>query len=76
MDHHEPASGKRSRPPPSASAKIIVVGPCASGKSTLVAALQALSYDAHVSAQEQTTRPTLRLFLFFLSEQLLEPQVS
>lgn len=54
MDQHEPASGTRSRPPPGPSPRIVVVGPCASGKSTLVAALQALGYDAHVSAQEHS----------------------
>lgn len=36
------------------SRKIVVVGPCASGKSTLVAALRALGYDAHVSGQEHS----------------------
>ena len=34
-----------------ASGKIVVVGPCAAGKSTLVAALRALGYDAHVSVK-------------------------
>jgi hypothetical protein len=32
----------------------VVVGPCASGKSTLVAALRKLGYDAHVSGQEHS----------------------
>jgi chloramphenicol 3-O-phosphotransferase len=34
--------------------KIVVVGPCAAGKSTLVTALRALGYDAHVSGQEHS----------------------
>src|SRR5829696_9634942 len=42
-----------------ASRKIVVVGPCASGKSTLVAALRALGYDAHVSGQEHSEIATL-----------------
>jgi chloramphenicol 3-O-phosphotransferase len=41
------------------SRKIVVVGPCASGKSTLVSALQALGYDAHVSGQEHSEITTL-----------------
>jgi chloramphenicol 3-O-phosphotransferase len=36
------------------SRKIVVVGPCAAGKSTLVEALQSLGYDAHVSGQEHS----------------------
>ena len=36
------------------SRKIVVVGPCAAGKSTLVAALRELGYDAHVSGQEHS----------------------
>ena len=42
-----------------ASGKIVVVGPCASGKSTLVAALRTLGYDAHVSGQEHSEIATL-----------------
>lgn len=34
--------------------KIAVVGPCASGKSTLVDALKARDYDAYVVAQEHS----------------------
>ena len=34
--------------------RIVVVGPCASGKSTLVANLQQAGYDAHVSGQEHS----------------------
>src|SRR5918992_2606631 len=41
------------------SKKIVVVGPCASGKSTLVSALRALGYDAHVSGQEHSEIATL-----------------
>jgi hypothetical protein len=37
-----------------ASRKIVVVGPCAAGKSTLVSALRTLGYDAHVSGQEHS----------------------
>jgi hypothetical protein len=36
------------------SPRIVVVGPCAAGKSTLVAALQERGYDAQVSAQEHS----------------------
>jgi dienelactone hydrolase len=36
------------------SRRIVVVGPCASGKSTLVAALRARGYDARVSGQEHS----------------------
>ena len=41
------------------SRRIVVVGPCASGKTTLFTALQALGYDAHVSGQEHSQIPTL-----------------
>jgi hypothetical protein len=37
----------------------VVVGPCAAGKSTLVTALRALGYDAHVSGQEHSEIATL-----------------
>ena len=36
-----------------------MVGPCAAGKSTLVTALRALGYDAHVSGQEHSEIATL-----------------
>src|SRR3954452_14191038 len=36
------------------SRKIVVVGPCAAGKSTLVSTLRELGYDAHVSGQEHS----------------------
>ncbi len=41
------------------SRKIVVVGPCAAGKTTLVAALQARGYDARVSGQEHSAIPNL-----------------
>jgi chloramphenicol 3-O-phosphotransferase len=41
------------------SRKIVVVGPCAAGKSTLVTALRAIGYDAHVSGQEHSEIATL-----------------
>src|SRR3954465_4528610 len=41
------------------SRKIVVVGPCAAGKSTLVSALRGLGYDAHVSGQEHSEIATL-----------------
>lgn len=34
--------------------RIVVVGPCASGKTTLVGRLQALGFDAHNVAQEHS----------------------
>lgn len=49
----------QDHPIPSLSPRIVVVGPCASGKSTLVAALRASGYDAHVSAQEHSAVPRL-----------------
>jgi cytidylate kinase len=39
---------------PTESRKIVVVGPCAAGKSTLVTALRELGYDAHASGQEHS----------------------
>jgi len=38
---------------------IVVVGPCASGKSTLVRGLQSCGYRAMVSGQEHSEIPTL-----------------
>jgi deoxyadenosine/deoxycytidine kinase len=57
----EPAAteGKLGRPSSETLLRIIVVGPCAAGKSTLVEALQALGYDAHVSGQEHSAIATL-----------------
>ena len=43
----------------SPATRVVVVGPCASGKSTLVAALRARGYDASVSAQEHSAVPRL-----------------
>jgi ATPase subunit of ABC transporter with duplicated ATPase domains len=39
--------------------RIVVVGPCAAGKSTLVSALQSRGYDARVSGQEHSEISTL-----------------
>lgn len=39
--------------------RIVVVGPCASGKSTLVSSLRRLGYRAMVSGQEHSEIPTL-----------------
>lgn len=39
--------------------RVVVVGTCASGKSTLVATLRAHGYDAHVTAQEHSAVPQL-----------------
>jgi len=38
---------------------IVVVGPCASGKTTLVRGLQSCGYRAMVSGQEHSEIPTL-----------------
>lgn len=40
-----------------AGPKIVIVGVCASGKSTLARGLQALGYDAHAIAQEHSQAP-------------------
>ncbi|HMM21204.1 MAG TPA: hypothetical protein PKA10_10725 [Selenomonadales bacterium] len=39
--------------------RVVVVGPCASGKTTLVARLRELGVDAHNVAQEHSGIPTL-----------------
>lgn len=39
--------------------RVIIVGPCASGKTTLVQRLRELGYDASVCAQEHSDIPTL-----------------
>jgi dephospho-CoA kinase len=44
---------------PDSLGRISVVGPCASGKSTLVRALRMHGYDAHVTSQEHSAIPTL-----------------
>lgn len=43
----------------SSGPRVVVVGPCASGKSTLVEVLRANGYDAAVSAQEHSAIPRL-----------------
>lgn len=45
--------------PPTLGTRVVVVGPCASGKTTLVAALRAHGYDASVTAQEHSAVPNL-----------------
>ena len=45
--------------PPTLGTRVVVVGPCASGKTTLVAALRAHGYDASVTAQEHSAVPHL-----------------
>ena len=44
---------------PKAVGRISVVGPCASGKSTVVRALRMHGYDAHVTSQEHSAVPGL-----------------
>ncbi|MDQ3513663.1 MAG: hypothetical protein M3462_08375 [Chloroflexota bacterium] len=39
--------------------RVVVIGPCAAGKSTLVDSLRGLGYDAVVSGQEHSDIPTL-----------------
>ena len=46
---------RHTAPPP----RIVVVGPCASGKSTLVSGLRAQGFDALVSGQEHSEIPHL-----------------
>lgn len=45
--------------PVTKSPRVVVIGPCASGKSTLVAGLRRLGYDADVCGQEHSDIPTL-----------------
>jgi recombinational DNA repair ATPase RecF len=47
-------ANRNSNPP-----RVVVVGPCASGKTTLVEALRAHGYEASVSAQEHSAIPRL-----------------
>ena len=71
MNEREPAGDRDDQPTADRSPRIVVVGPCASGKSTLVDALQARGYDARVSAQEHSaiaalwrhTRPDILISL-------------
>lgn len=51
MDH---TSSERSRSAAMFGKRIVVVGQCASGKSSLVGALRERGYDAYVSAQEHS----------------------
>jgi deoxyadenosine/deoxycytidine kinase len=44
---------------PASLGRISVVGPCASGKSTVVRALRMHGYDAYVTSQEHSAVPTL-----------------
>ena len=44
---------------PETLGRIFIVGPCASGKSTLVRALRMHEYDAHATSQEHSAIPTL-----------------
>ncbi len=46
--------GSPAPPLPAPQIRVAVVGPCASGKSTLVAALRAAGYDARHPAQEHS----------------------
>jgi hypothetical protein len=39
--------------------RVVVVGPCAAGKTTLVANLRPLGYDVHSCAQEHSAVPQL-----------------
>ncbi len=55
----ESNTGYLSADCPTDSRLIVVVGPCASGKSTLVSALRALGYNAQVSGQEHSGIATL-----------------
>lgn len=48
-----------TKPTPPSAPRVVVVGPCASGKSTLVSTLRAHGYDASVSAQEHSAIPRL-----------------
>ena len=45
---------KAGKPP-----RLVVIGPCASGKTTLVGGLRRLGYDAAVCGQEHSEIPTL-----------------
>ena len=59
MTEPGPADRRRSAPREPDPRRIVVVGPCASGKSALVAALRERAYDAHVSGQEHSEIATL-----------------
>lgn len=59
MNEHESAAEIGDRPETNRLPRIVVVGPCAAGKSTLVESLQALGYDAHASGQEHSAITSL-----------------
>ncbi len=54
MDEQSEADGGEAGSSQQAAVVVAVVGPCASGKSTLVAALRAAGYDARHPAQEHS----------------------
>ncbi len=55
-------------PAPPRSIRVAVVGPCASGKSTLVSALRAAGYEARHPAQEHS-------FVKDMWQRLVDPDV-
>ena len=58
--HADPRKpGSTGEPAATDARRIVVVGPCASGKTTLVAALRRLGFDATVCGQEHSEIPTL-----------------
>ncbi len=59
MLEQDPKSHGGEATEPADPRRIVVVGPCAAGKSTLVGALQALGYDARVSGQEHSAIASL-----------------
>ena len=56
--------GGRAGRPGSSGPRVVIVGPCAAGKTTLVSRLHALGFDAHACAQEHSGVP----YLWQLSE--------
>ncbi len=50
---------RRDDPTPAEGPLVVVVGPCAAGKSTLAAGLRRLGFRAMVSGQEHSDIPTL-----------------
>lgn len=59
MSEPESNRGDQRSTRDSAARRVVVVGSCATGKSTLVAALRAAGVDAYVCAQEHSEIPTL-----------------
>lgn len=55
----ESSASPESEPPPKSPLRVAVVGPCASGKSTLVNALRAAGYEARHTAQEHSYVPEM-----------------